>query len=247
MEAWNPWKGCRKCSEGCKYCTSERVVKKKGVEEFVFEKSKQIPAPLEKNKNGEYRIPSGELVVVGAISDFFLNEADQWRDECWKVIKKRPDLMFVILTRRIERFYDCIPADWQLGYDNVIVACCVENQKIADEKIPIFLELPIKHKAISCQPLLELINLEPYLDNIDTVIAGGEAAKNARPLDFEWLPDIRWQCINTQTDFIFGKSGTHFMKDGKTYNITAREQEVHAKKININYYVEKDEHFFVVP
>lgn len=228
------------------HCTAQRTVKKKGVEEVVFEKNKQIPAPLEKNKNGEYKIPSGEIVLVGTDSDFFLNEADEWREECWKVIKKRPDLMFMIKTRRIERFYDCIPSDWQLGYDNVIVACSVENQKAADEKLPIFLELPIKHKAINCQPLLELIDLEPYLENIETVIVGGETAKNARTLDFEWLPDIRWQCINTNTDFIFGTCGTRFLKDGKTYNLAAREQEGHAKKININYYAEKESHFLVI-
>ncbi|MBE6015100.1 MAG: DUF5131 family protein [Lachnospiraceae bacterium] len=242
MITWNPWKGCRRCSEGCRYCMCQRSVKKKGVEELVFEKSKQYGAPLDKNKNGEYKIPGGKLVSVANNSDFFLPEADKWREGIWKIIRERKDLMFLVRTRRIERFYDCIPDDWQMGYDNVIVACAVEDQKTADERLPIFLELPIKHKAVLCAPLLELINIESYLDTIETVIAGGEAAKNARPLDFEWLPDIRWQCINTNTDFIFGRCGTHFLKDGRMYNMGVKEQTDHARKINIDYYSATGEH-----
>ena len=71
MINWNPWKGCRKCSEGCRFCTSQRIVKKKGVEELVFEKTKEFEAPIEKDKNGEYKIPAGELVCVAPDSDFF--------------------------------------------------------------------------------------------------------------------------------------------------------------------------------
>ena len=68
MITWNPWKGCRKCSEGCRFCVSQRTVKKKGVEELVFEKTREFEAPIEKDKNNEYKIPSGELVCV-AIDD----------------------------------------------------------------------------------------------------------------------------------------------------------------------------------
>ena len=225
---------------------SQRTIKKKGVEELLFEKTKQFGAPLEKNKNGEYKIPSGELIMTSTNSDFFVNEADGWREACWKTIKKRSDCMFMVRTRRIERFYDCIPGDWQMGYDNVIMACVVENQKAADERLPIFAELPVKHKMILCQPLLELIDLEPYLSDVEAVIVIGESAKNARPLEFDWLPDIRWQCINTTTDFIFRKCGTHFVKDGRTYNLAVRDQEGHARKVNIDYYAEREVHNFVV-
>ncbi|MBR5337949.1 MAG: DUF5131 family protein [Lachnospiraceae bacterium] len=245
MVTWNPWKGCRRCSEGCRFCSSERLLKKKGEQELVFEKTKEFEAPIEKEKNGEYKIPAGDIVGTCAGSDFFVNEADRWRDRCWKMIRERDDLMFVIRTRRIERFYDCIPEDWQLGYDNVIVACAVENQAVADEKLPIFLELPIKHRVVLCQPLLELINLEPYLGDVESVIVVGESSKNGRLLDFEWLPDIRWQCINTNTDFIFGKCGAHFLKDGRMHNLGSREQRELAKKSKIDYYCESREHILI--
>jgi protein gp37 len=53
---------------------------------------------------------------------------DPWRDECWAMIRQRPDLHFIFLTKRIDRFVQCIPDDWGEGYDNVTVGCTVENQ-----------------------------------------------------------------------------------------------------------------------
>lgn len=70
-----------------------------------------------------------------------------------------------------------------LGYDNVTVGCTIENQDRADYRLSIFKKLPIRHKNIICQPLIENINIESYLDNIELVVAGGESDRNARPLD----------------------------------------------------------------
>ncbi len=79
---------------------------------------------------------------------------------------------------------DCIPEDWNDGYDNVTVGCTVENQDRADYRLSIFSKLPIKHKTIICQPLIEEINLTAYLDHVELVIVGGESDRNARPLDY---------------------------------------------------------------
>ena len=86
-------------------------------------------------------------------------DADEWRCECWQMIRERSDLHFLFLTKRIERFMDCIPKDWNDGYDNVTVGCTVENQDRVDYRLSIFNELPIKHKNIICQPLIDEINL----------------------------------------------------------------------------------------
>ena len=75
-------------------------------------------------------------------SDFFLEEADEWRPECWRMIRERSDLRFAIITKRIHRFMECIPDDWGEGYPNVSVYCTVENQQMADYRLPIYLELP---------------------------------------------------------------------------------------------------------
>lgn len=238
MKTWNPWNGCHRYSEGCRHCVHQRTVRKHGVEELIIEKSKQYTAPVERNKNTSYRIQSGETVLVSFNSDFFLKEADRWRKDCWNMIRERSDVTFVLRVRRIERFYDCIPDDWMMGYDNVVIACAVENQKIADEKLSILKELPVKRRAVLCQPLQELIDIEQYLPDVETVMVEGEYGKKGTVLDYEWLPDIRWQCINTNTVFILNRCGTNFLKDGKKYAFNARDQKSHAKKLNINYYPE---------
>ena len=57
--------------------------------------------------------------------------------------------------------------------------------------------------------------MEKYLDGIETVVVGGESDKFARPLDYEWVLDIRNQCIRKNVSFEFRQCGTHFVKDNK--------------------------------
>ncbi len=101
------------------------------------------------------------------------------------MIKVRNDLKFLIITKRPNRFFFSLPDDWEDGYDNVEVACTVENQDMANFRLPIFLQLPIKHKSIMVAPILENINLKPFLnENIKTVSVGGESGQQARVCNF---------------------------------------------------------------
>lgn len=118
-------------------------------------------------------------------SDFLIDEADTWRKECWNIIMERTDLNFLFLTKRIQRFKDCIPKDWNEGYENVTVGCTIENQEIAEYRLSIFSKLPINHKNIICQTLIERINIEKFLYGIELVAVGGESDRNASPLDYE--------------------------------------------------------------
>ena len=83
------------------------------------------------------------MVYLCFSTDFLIEEADSWRGECWSMIRERQECTFLFLTKRIERFMDCIPDDWGEGYDNVVVCCTIENQKNADKKLSIFKMLPI--------------------------------------------------------------------------------------------------------
>jgi len=170
-------------------------------------------------------------------SDFLIEEADSWREECFKMIKERSDLTFLFLTKRIDRFISAIPDDWDSGYDNLIVCCTIENQKTADYRLPIFNDLPIKHKYIIAQPLLEEIDIEKYLDNIELVVVGGESDYNARPLDYEWVLSIKKQCLNKKINFEFRQCGTNFIKDGKFYKIQTKDLCRYAKSANIDYHI----------
>ena len=88
------------------------------------------------------------MLRVCMTSDFFLEEADEWRDEAWEIIRQRPDVKFFLLTKRPQRVVDHLPKDWGDGWENVMFNVTCENQKRADERIPILLELPFKHKGM---------------------------------------------------------------------------------------------------
>ena len=129
---------------------------------------------------------------------------------------------------------DCIPDDWNNGYDNVTVGCTVENQEMVDYKLAIFKDLPIKHKNIILQPLIENVNIAKYLDNIELVVLGGESDYNARLLNYDWVLNVREQCKNANVHFDFRQCGTYFIKDGKRYILKTNQLCSQARKANIN-------------
>lgn len=137
----------------------------------------------------------------------------------------------------------CVPKDWKDGYDNVVVCCTIENQKNVDYKLSIFKKLPIKHKCITAQPLLENIDIEKYLDDIELVVVGGESDSKARPLDFEWVLNIREQCIKKNVNFEFRQCGTYFIKDGKQYKLQTKDLCKQAKMANIDFKAEDERSF----
>lgn len=232
---WNPWRGCKRYSEGCKHCYIHKGDLKRGINTEEIVKTKDFYKPIERLKNGNYKMKSG-LCYLCFQSNFLIEEADEWRNEVFKMIKERSDCQFLFLTKRIDRFLKCIPDDWNDGYDNVIVSCTIENQKQADYRLPIFNSLPIKYKLLSVQPLLENINIEKYLDDIELVVLGGESDPNGRVLDYDWVLNVREQCIRKNISFEFRQLGTNFLKDGRLYKIRTFDLSKQAKIANINYY-----------
>lgn len=156
------------------------------------------------------------------------------------MIKERSDLYFFFFTKRIDRFIDCMPKDWGDGYDNVIVGCTVENQEMADYRLPIFLSLPIKHKSIIVAPLLSEMNIIPYLnETIEEVSVGGESGIDARPCNYDWILSLREQCVSKDIPFRFHQTGAYFIKNGKMYRVPRRFQLSQAHKANIDYKIGK--------
>ena len=234
MAMWNPWRGCHRYSEGCRFCYIHKGDAKRGINTDLIEKTDSFFAPISKKKNGDYKIKSGQIVYLCFSTDFLIEEADPWRDECWQMIKERSDLHFLFLTKRIKRFKDCIPDDWGDGYENVTVGCTIENQAMVDSRLFIFDKLPIKHKNLICQPLIEPIDLTSHLDGVELVVVGGESDKEARPLHYDWVLNIRRQCIEKSVPFEFRQCGTHFVKDGKEYMLHVRELMSQARRADIN-------------
>ena len=232
---WNPWHGCVKYSEGCRHCYVYRRDEAIGKNAGEVVRTQAFSLPLQKNRMGEYRIPDGTHVYLCMTSDFFLDLADPWREEIWEIIRRRSGLRFTVITKRIERFAACVPSDWGRGWENVSVACTVENQRACDIRLPIFHDLPICHKSIVCEPLLSDIRMEPFLSSaVERVICGGESGPGARVCDYGWVLSIREQCLRKGVRFSFKQTGANFRKDGKLYRIERRLQHLQAKKAGID-------------
>lgn len=235
MARWDPWRGCHRYSEGCKFCYIHKGDARRGVNTGLIVKTDKFDLPIRQKKNGEYKMKPDQLVYLCFSTDFLLEDADSWRGECWAMIRQRQDLRFLFLTKRILRFMNCVPPDWGQGYDNVIVGCTVEDQYRVDERLPVFQSLPIKHKNIVCQPMLTPLCLEPYLGGIELVVVGGESDRSARPLNYDWVLDAREQCVRQNVSFQFRQCGTHFIKDGRAYILQTKDLCAQARKADIDF------------
>lgn len=238
MFIWNPWHGCKRISSGCLNCYVYRRDSQFGKDSSIIEKTNAFDLPLKKNKQNQYKLSSKDNpIYVCLTSDFFIEEADEWRKEIWKIMKSRKDLYFKIITKRIIRFYESLPDDWANGYNNVSIICTCENQKEADTRLPFFINLPILHKEIIHEPMLEKINIEKYLSKhqIEQVICGGESGENARLCDFDWILNTREQCISNNISFYFKQTGSNFKMNHKIYHIPRKYQLIQADKADINF------------
>ncbi|WP_032093164.1 DUF5131 family protein [Necropsobacter rosorum] len=237
---WNLWHGCLKVSAGCANCYMYRTDEKFGRDSRKIYKTQDFNLPMRKIRGGNDKIPAGSLVYTCFTSDFFIQEADLWREDAWGMMRYRQDLHFFLTTKRVERINECLPDDWGNGYENVTICCTVENQKEADRRLPIYLLLPLKHKTLICEPLLTPLDLSSYLTGeIEKVIVGGESGDNARPCRYDWVLAIRETCLAKNVAFTFKQTGANFIKDGKHYRIPRKIQQSQAKKAGIDVKSEK--------
>lgn len=238
MPIWNPWHGCKKISPGCLNCYVYRRDAEFGKDSSIITKTASFQLPVKRSRNGEHKIqPDGECVYTCMTSDFFLEEADEWRPEAWNMIRERSDLRFVIITKRIHRFRVGLPADWGEGYHHVIICCTCENQKMAEARLPVFLEMPIRHRTIIHEPMLEAVDIRKYLatGKIEQVTCGGESGPEARICDFAWILNTMQQCMEYEVPFWFKQTGANFKKGNHVYHIERKDQMSQAAKAGVNY------------
>ncbi len=233
---WNPWHGCHKLSPGCKNCYVYRTDSKHGKDSSIVTKTSTFKLPVSKKRDGGYKIEPGTFVWTCFTSDFLIEDADEWREEAWQMMKERNDLNFLFITKRIDRFHKCIPPDWGDGYENVHICCTVENQEMADYRLPIFREAPIRKKTIVCEPLIGPIDLSAHLGSwVIEVNAGGESGNEARPCNFDWILGITKNCVDKNVAFHFRQTGARLIKDGRLYRILRKYQHSQARKAKIDF------------
>jgi protein gp37 len=235
---WEPWTGCYSASDGCTYCYFYGPYSKRHGQNEVY-KTNEFHKPIEKNAKGVLKIPSGKIVATCFSTDFFIEEADEWRKEVWAMIRERKDLEFLILTKRIERFLISLPDDWGEGYENVNLGVTVENQEMADYRLPLFLSYPIKRRFVACTPLLEPVDLSASLGGMEHVTAGGESGREARECNYDWVLGLREQCVRAGLSFWFKNTGSLFRQGGELKRINPYKQGSLAKEMGINIVGEK--------
>jgi protein gp37 len=234
--SWNPWHGCRKVSPGCANCYVYRIDARHERDAAAVTRNRDFSLPARRSRGGAFKLEPGETVYTCFSSDFFLAEADAWREEAWAMIAARRDLFFFMITKRIERLGVGLPADWGAGYEHVHIACTVENGEMAALRLPVYRDAPIRHKSLACEPLLGPVDLAPHLGPwLEEVLVGGESGPGARVCDYAWVLDIRAQCAAAGVPFTFRQTGARLLKDGRLYAIPRRLQGVQAAKAGIDW------------
>jgi protein gp37 len=224
---WNPWYGCRHVSSGCDHCYAEALLNKlHGPGYFdTVRRSKTFndPQRWQREAAKEKRF---DLVFTCSLSDFFIQDADKWRPEVWRIVKHTPNLIYQILTKRPELIGKRLPNDWGAGYKNCWLGVSVENKKFL-KRMDVLRDIPAYVRFVSAEPLLEDISteLKKRISGFHQIIVGGESGNNSdlyRPMDTEWARKIMKVCRDHDVAFFFKQSaakrtemGTQL--DGQTY------------------------------
>jgi protein gp37 len=153
--------------------------------------------------NNPRRWKEPRMVFVCSWSDFWIAEADAWRDDAWQVMRENPRHIYQIPTKRPERIAEHLPSDWGDGWPNVWLGVSIEDQRAADSRLPILIDIPARVRFISAEPLLGMLNIAPWIHQLDWVIAGGESGPEARLMEMGWARVLRSHCARANVPFFF--------------------------------------------
>lgn len=229
---FNPWRGCVKVSEACRYCYAER--------------ESNISAPGLWGADAERRVSSEKIwrdpihwnttakkagvrrrVFCASMADVFEDrrDLDSHRARLWALIHNTTSLDWLLLTKRPETILQLVPKSWdELGFPpNVWVGTSIENQRAFDERSPHLLNIQSGVRFISCEPLLGPLDLDLQRlgRRIEWVIVGGESGPSARPMHPDWARSLRDQCAANEVAFHFKQWGEWMPRtrdDGKPFD-----------------------------
>lgn len=213
---WSPVTGCTPVSEGCKNCYAAGIAKRfwgdrKFSDVRFHEDRLMIPSKWKKPRK----------IFVCSMSDLF-HPAISHRQRNWifEEMALASQHIFILLTKRPEIAvkYDRWREDSWLGYPyspwqpNVWMGATCENQKTADERIPILLDIPAAVRFVSIEPMLSEVDIigsiyragrfpESEGLGISWVIAGCESGPKRRPTKINWIRKLRDQCIGNDIPF----------------------------------------------
>jgi protein gp37 len=215
-ETWNPTAGCSLASPGCTNCYAMRAAWRMGNNP----KTPQYRGLTMVTKagpvwTGEVRLVEQKLAeplkrrkptlyFVNSMSDLFHESLpDEDIDRVFAVMEQATHHKYQILTKRAERMARYTQARYAHPPPHIWLGVSVEDQRRADERIPHLLDARAAVRFLSCEPLLELLNLRPWIDRLDWVIAGAESGPSARPMELDWVRSLRDQCVAAGVAFFF--------------------------------------------
>lgn len=230
-KVWNPVTGCTKVSEGCRNCYAERMAKRwqraglRGYEDgFAV-----TCHPERLNYPRTWRKP--QRIFVNSMGDLFHESVPlSFLTEVMQAMDRAKHHTFLVLTKRPEAMRDYLRTVAALGGGepppHIWWGVSVENQRSADERIPLLLQTPAAVRFVSVEPMLGPVNIfnsvggvfgslkhPPALGNLHWVICGGETGPDARPLHSAWVRSLRDQCQLAAVPFFF-KSWGEWRDDG---------------------------------
>lgn len=218
---FNPWWGCTKVSPACDSCYAETFAHRMG--ENVWGKDADRRFFGDKHWNDPLRwdrqaAKDGRpaLVFCASMADVFEDrrDLDAERGRLWNVIDKTPNLRWMLLTKRPETITRMLPAAWLADpHPRVWLGVTAENQRRAEERIPVLAEIPAAVRWISAEPLLSDIDFSPWIADLDWIIVGGESGWNARRMAPEWATNILGQCQAAGIAYHFKQKGDVLAKE----------------------------------
>lgn len=228
---WNPVTGCTKISEGCRHCYAERMARRlkamgqpnyrNGFKTTCHEHVLELPL--------SWKRP--QMIFVNSMSDLFHKDvSDAFIQKIFAVMNKAPWHRFQVLTKRADRLARMSSKlSWA---PNIWMGVTVESKDCL-HRIDDLITTDAFVKFLSLEPLLgPLDNLN--LDEINWVIVGGESGPGARPIEEEWVVDIRDQCRIAYVPFFFKQWGGVRKKEngreleGKTWSQMPSDSHVLA-------------------
>ncbi|GAB3007084.1 DUF5131 family protein [Saccharothrix stipae] len=227
---WNPSTGCDKVSAGCDHCyalTLAKRLKAMGSAKYQSDGDPRTSGPgfgvatHLASLAEPFRWREPRLVFVNSMSDLFHAKIPlDFIRQVFDVMAATPRHTYQVLTKRalrLRRIADDLP--WP---ENVWIGTSVEDQA-ATSRIAELSRVPAAIRFLSCEPLLGPLP-DMDLDHIDWVIVGGESGANCRPMDEEWVVDVRDQCERAGVPFFFKQWGGRTPKaggrllDGRTWD-----------------------------
>lgn len=226
---FNPWWGCTNVSPACKNCYAHTWAHRLGMDNLWgakgsrrFMSDAHWKEPIRWNKEA-HNDGVRRRVFCASMADVFERRAELrvHRERLYRLIDDTPCLDWLMLTKRIQHVNSMVP--WKFSFpENVWIGATVEDQRRANDRMDLLLSIPAKIRFLSCEPLLGPVDLEPWISEIDWVIAGGESGHGSRPMNPDWPRLLRDQCFENDVAFHFKQWGNWFP--------AGAESEVKVKK-----------------